>query len=268
MKKFIVVGLILSGITISYCIIHYNSNEYKIRVAEEMRAEQLTERDKIPRLYIYEGVYSFKHEQSITKTAIDKYGEEVEYEENSYSGEGEVSFKADRVIISFQNRKEVFDLGAPIIDYFFLSESMAIYDFPIKNWKAYDMFNYCYYSYDPMKWAMKKNASGQDFAFFLRLNLKSEYAGSRKSIEAQLVLKANFNLIGGFEVFPEIQKISVLDRKSNVIILDALKYTYSKNVPNYVNCSYSADIYEIEQYIQNYKLSSKNPFLLDRYWYR
>ncbi len=75
-------------------------------MAEERRKEEIMRLDKIPRHYLYEGVYNFSGKTTRFKSYIDKFGQTITNSETVNLGEGEVSFKSEKNIKLFRGIRE------------------------------------------------------------------------------------------------------------------------------------------------------------------
>ena len=117
MKKYIIILSCIISVTIIGCFIYFNSSHYRNEVASELLNERIYHLNQIKRFYVYEGVYSFIYNKTITHTSRDKFGEQVTTSDDVSLGEGEVSFRSDKVSIIFRGIREEIKLGYPTLGF-------------------------------------------------------------------------------------------------------------------------------------------------------
>lgn len=258
MKKIIVVSICIILLVISGCFIYFNSDSYKYKLARQYRVENINRMNDIPRLYIYEGVYSFESYATNKKTFKDKFGELVTTENTYHYGTGEVSFKSDKIIIILNDEREEINLTKPIIRLH--NEKSSNYYFPIVQWQAYNN-DRLFFQFDTTEYIA-------DIHLFISKNDYDEVSAEisvfqrdnprRKPQEVPVYGGKG----GGFIILPYY--------RGSRIDMSNLKYKYDDPIFTSIyvqDATYAPEEYDIEEALTRVKRSSfKNPFILKKSW--
>jgi hypothetical protein len=260
MKKYIIIISCIISVFIIGCFIYFNSSHYKYKVARELLNKRINHLDQIKRFYVYEGVYSFLYNITITNTTRDKFGVQVTTSDDVSLGEGEVSFRSDKVSIIFRGIREEIKLGYPTLG--FADETYTRYSFPIIQWDAYNIIsNYCFFKFDSSenkKYLNEYKLEGYKIHYdrlALLLEISKNKLNNKDVMISTIVISglkvANFKCLSQYAIMPER------------IELNTLKYKYNNDVPTYVNAKYRTFEYDINLYLKRVKYAkSKNPFIL------
>jgi hypothetical protein len=198
MKKVIIPFVVLIVVSIMICFIYFNTDGYQHALAERHIKEQIQKLDKIPRMYIPEGVYSFDTYVVRSKYEKDIFGDEVVKSRKEYTGSGELSLWSDKITIIKDSYKEVFHLADPYIatfgTYSFGSEDNAIiYIFPIVEWSAYKD-NFCIFLYDSTENEYSRTLNKKNRTPYLppsiSLNIKEENRSGQVKTNSELSIQS------------------------------------------------------------------------------
>jgi hypothetical protein len=249
--------------------VYFNSSSYKNKVANKSMQDKVFHLNKFYRNCILEGVYTFEHFTNQTETIISKFGDNVEKESRIFIGDGDLSFRSNRIIILFQGEREEILLGIPYIESQTLSDKFITYVFPIINWSYTNKNNENHITYDSNKLEELKAQFKRDFSPpILRLTVYVKEGDYRKILNADLRIGGSLS-IGGFDVFQSSHKAaSLLDKDREPIQLQDIKQREIYERPQYADCGYEPIIYDLDNYAREFKIDSKNPFLINKYWRR
>jgi hypothetical protein len=253
MKKLLIYAIIFIAIVIIAYLSYINSDGYKYKLAEQRLAESLAKLNKIPRHYLFEGVYNFDGETSSIKSFKDKFGEYLTKFESTNLGEGEVSFKSDKIVILFQGIREEFILGNPTLITWMLGPQGTGYSFPIIQWRAYNINdNSCFFRFDSIDNQQRRTKLKNTYPSLtyipicLVLDITEVIRNDQKGMKSTIEI-GGINELGswglGFKCLPENRLFH------DKIELSSLVYKYNNLVPNYLNAKYAQDVYNIEKLI-------------------
>jgi len=293
MKKILVVLALTLILILVFCFMYFNSESYKINLAEKYRNEHLVYLNSISRSYIHEGVYSFKSMRSKEKAMIDQFGGLKVTPYTEYVGEGEVSLTSSKVAIALREKREELILGEPYIGFIFTSEHIE-YNFPIVRWEAYTN-NTCFFRYDSSQnqenRKYNRSINNPYLPPTLVLTIESEDHGNNVHAYIEVDrMNHQFASIGenkkNIKIVPLsgvgnnesdrdlINERSREERSSSFMIvpynngkeveLMDLKYKYESNpYPKYFKAKFEPSTYRLETYKERVNRNTKgNPFIL------
>lgn len=172
MKKIYIIALFsIIAVMIVYFIIPLYSEETQENKTIKFEKERLNQLNQIPRLYIYEGVYSF--EQSDTRE------------------QSEFAFTSKQIVIKQKDFREEIELSNPYLEAFLLSETSTAYYFPVVKWRVY-RDNVCVFQYDSIENEFSRKENRQSGSSYFPPTMVLDIRNESGLIKASLTIFSVF----------------------------------------------------------------------------